>query len=128
MIRGDFPQPAHGFFVRDGPEFFLKEHQQVVFSFDAPEYIEALLDELISCTIWHFRHEERLMILYKYKGFEEHKAEHIELIDSVSELQQKFQQENRLLTEEHIDYLSHWLTEHILGQDMKLGFYLLDVM
>ena len=95
---------------------------------DAREYIEALLDELISCTIWHFRHEERLMILYKYKGFEEHKAEHNDLIKSVRELQQKFQQENRLLTDEHIEYLSHWLTEHILGQDMKLGFYLIDAM
>jgi len=25
-------------------------------------YIEALLEELVSGTVWHFRHEERLML------------------------------------------------------------------
>ncbi|MFV9615703.1 MAG: hemerythrin domain-containing protein, partial [Gammaproteobacteria bacterium] len=43
---------------------------------DTPDYIEAVLEELISCTIWHFRHEERLMLLYKYEGLEAHKVEH----------------------------------------------------
>jgi hemerythrin-like metal-binding protein len=95
---------------------------------DAADYIEAVLEELISCTIWHFRHEERLMLLYKYKGLKEHKDEHHNLIDGVKELQQKFHKENKLLTNEDIEYLETWLTEHILGYDMKLGFYLTKVM
>lgn len=95
---------------------------------DSADYIEAVLEELISCTIWHFRHEERLMLLYKYAGFKEHKAEHHELIDSVRKLQQNFHKENKLLTNEDIEYLEVWLTEHILGHDMKLGFYLMKVM
>jgi hemerythrin len=95
---------------------------------DSPEYIEAVLEELITCTIWHFRHEERLMLMYKYDGLEEHKDEHNDLIDSVRELQQKFQKENKLLTDEDIEYLEDWLTQHILGQDMRLGFYLTEVM
>ena len=95
---------------------------------DAAEYIEAVLDELISCTIWHFRHEERLMLMYKYDGFEGHKDEHNDLIDSVRELQQKFHIENKPLTDEDVEYLSNWLTEHIVGQDMRLGFYLEKVM
>ena len=95
---------------------------------DAAEYIEAVLEELISCTIWHFRHEERLMLMYKYDGLEQHKGEHNDLIDSVRELQQKFHKENKLLTNEDIEYLEDWLTQHILGQDMRLGFYLMEVM
>ena len=95
---------------------------------DAAEYIEAVLEELISCTIWHFRHEERLMLMYKYDGIEEHKDEHNDLIDSVKELQQKFRKEGKLLTSEDIEYLEDWLTQHILGQDMRLGFYLMEVM
>ena len=95
---------------------------------DAEDYIEAVLDELISCTVWHFKHEERLMLLYKYEGLEEHKNEHDALIDSVKELQQKFHKENKLFTNENIEYLEDWLTEHILGQDMKLGFYLMRAM
>ena len=95
---------------------------------DAAEYIDAVLEELISCTIWHFRHEERLMLMYKYDGLDVHKDEHNDLIDSVRGLQQKFHKENKLLTNEDIEYLERWLTEHILGHDMKLGFYLMKVM
>lgn len=92
------------------------------------EYIEAVLEELISCTIWHFRHEERLMLMYKYEGIEEHKDEHNDLIDSVRELQKKFHKEEKLLTNEDIEYLADWLTGHILGQDMRLGFYIMEGM
>jgi len=95
---------------------------------DAAEYIDAVLEELISCTIWHFRHEERLMLMYKYDGLEEHKDEHNDLIDSVRELQKKFHKENKLLTNEDIEYLEDWLTQHILGMDMRLGFHLMEVM
>lgn len=45
---------------------------------DAADYIEAVLEELICCTIWHFRHEERLMLKYNYAGSVEHKTEHDE--------------------------------------------------
>jgi len=95
---------------------------------DSVEYIDAVLEELISCTIWHFRHEERLMVLYKYVDFVTHKTEHQELIDSVKELQQKFHKENKLLTNDDIEYLADWLTGHIMGQDMRLGFYLMKEM
>ena len=95
---------------------------------DSADYIEAVLEELINCTIWHFSHEERLMLLYKYEGLEEHKEEHEELIESVRMLQKKFHKENKLLTNEDIEYLANWLTEHIVGYDMNLGFYLMGVM
>ena len=94
---------------------------------DATDYIEAVLEELISCTIWHFRHEERLMLLYKYEGIAEHKAEHQDLIESARELQQKFL-DSKQLTDKDIEYLEDWLTGHILGHDMKLGFYLMKAM
>jgi len=95
---------------------------------DSVEYIDAVLEELISCTIWHFRHEERLMVLYKYGDFVKHKTEHQELIESAKELQQKFHKANKLLTSEDVEYLADWLTGHIMGQDMRLGFYLMKEM
>ena len=95
---------------------------------DAPNYIEAVLEELISCTVWHFRHEERLMLKYGYDGFLEHKTEHQELIDSVKVLQQKFLKEAKQLSNKDIEYLETWLTEHILVADMQLGSYLVAVM
>ncbi|MCW9023608.1 MAG: bacteriohemerythrin [Gammaproteobacteria bacterium] len=95
---------------------------------DTPDYIEALLDELISCTAWHFKHEERLMTKYNYDELKEHKAEHQELIESAKELQQIFYKNNKSLSGEDIESLEQWLTGHILGADMALGSYLGEVM
>ena len=95
---------------------------------DEPDYIDAVLEELISLTVWHFRHEERLMLKYGYGEFEEHKAEHHELIESVRELQQKFASAGKQLSSDDIEFLERWLTEHILVTDMKLGSYLVEVM
>ncbi len=95
---------------------------------DATDYIEAVMEELISCTVWHFRHEERLMLKYGYEGFAEHKSEHQGLIESAKELQQKLLQEGKAVSSEDIEFLEHWLIGHILGADMDLGSYLGEVM
>lgn len=95
---------------------------------DAPNYIEAVMEELISCTVWHFRHEERLMLKYGYEGFLAHKSEHEELIASAKALQQKLLQDGQPALVEDIQFLEHWLTGHILGTDMDLGSYLCEVM
>jgi hemerythrin-like metal-binding protein len=95
---------------------------------DATDYIEALLEELVSCTIWHFRHEERLMLKHAYAGLQEHKTEHQELIDSARNLQQKFLQEGKSLSADDIEFLEHWLTGHILSSDMQMSAHLCEVM
>ena len=95
---------------------------------DSREYLTAILEELINCTIWHFSHEERLMLKYGYEGLEEHKTEHQELIDSVKALQQKVLQMDRPMAEEEINFLERWLTGHILSTDMQLGSFLSGVM
>lgn len=95
---------------------------------DAPHYIEAIMAELVACTVWHFRHEERLMLKYAYNGFLEHKTEHQELIESASELQQKLLQKGNPPSSKDIEFLEHWLIGHILGADMEMGAYLGEVM
>lgn len=95
---------------------------------EATDYIEAVLEELISCTVWHFRHEERLMLKYGYDGLAEHKEEHTELIESARALQQRFLREGKTVSIEDLQFLEHWLTGHILAADMKLGTYLIEAM
>lgn len=92
----------------------------------AKEYLEAVLDELVNCTAWHFSHEERLMIQYGYKGFAEHRAEHEELLRSVRKLQHLIQAGKDIDTKD-IEFLKQWLTSHIFSTDMKLGSFLVDV-
>jgi hemerythrin-like metal-binding protein len=95
---------------------------------DPPAYLDALLDELINCTVWHFSHEERLMVRYGYDQAAEHKAEHRELIDSAKELRDEILRSGGVVTESHIEYLERWLTEHILTSDMRLGDRLYQAM
>lgn len=95
---------------------------------ESPEYMAAVLEELINCTVWHFSHEERLMLKHRYEGSDEHKAEHRELIKSAKELQQGILQADKPVAEEDIGFLERWLTEHILTADMRLGSYLSQVM
>lgn len=95
---------------------------------DSPEYLAAILEELINCTVWHFSHEERLMVKYAYDGYDEHKADHRELIDGVRELQQKILGADKRVSDEELLFLERWLTEHILTDDMRLGSFLAEKM
>ena len=95
---------------------------------DAPDYVDAVLEELINLTVWHFSHEERLMLKFGYGEFEEHKAEHSELIASVRKLQENFRAGGKQLSGDDIEFLERWLTEHILVTDMKLGAFLVEVI
>ena len=95
---------------------------------ESPDYLAAVLDELINCTVWHFSHEERLMLKYGYEGMEDHKAVHRRLITSARNLQQKILQSDGPMEDEHIEFLERWLTEHILTADMRLGTFLSRVM
>ena len=91
------------------------------------EYVEAVLEEMINCTIWHFSHEERLMLKYGYSGYEQHKQDHKDLIEGASKLKQKFLQASKL-EEEDLVYLERWLTEHILVSDSRLADFLIEAM
>jgi hemerythrin-like metal-binding protein len=95
---------------------------------ESPEYLAAVLEELINCTVWHFSHEERLMLKYGYQEIEEHKAEHEELIESARKLQQQILQADKPVADEDVEFLEKWLTEHILTADMRLGAYLSQKM
>ncbi|MBF0293863.1 MAG: hemerythrin family protein [Magnetococcales bacterium] len=86
--------------------------------------IGKILDDLISYTSWHFRHEERLMQTYRYKGFMAHKKEHSGLIEQAGSLQQAFHANQAEITSEVLGFLQHWLTNHILKTDLELGTFL----
>ena len=92
---------------------------------ESREYVEAVLEELIRCAAWHFCHEERLMLKAGYEGLDEHRQEHLELIDSVRDLQDGILGTGKL-EEEEFEFLERWLTGHILVADMKFGEYLLE--
>jgi hemerythrin len=102
----------------------FNELNRAVTAGDAADYLAATLEELINCTVWHFSHEERLMLKHRYGGIEDHKAEHRELVQGARELQQQLLAAGQGVAEEQITYLERWLTGHILTTDQQLGAFL----
>lgn len=95
---------------------------------ESPEYLAATLEELINCTVWHFSHEERLMLKHRYEAIDEHKAEHRDLIEAARQFQQEMLKADHPMADRQITFLERWLTEHILTSDGRLGAYLSQVM
>jgi len=127
-----------GDILRGGGDEIDEDHRKLISTFnvlnhaleegESSEYLAAILQELINCTVWHFSHEERLMLKYDYEAMEEHKAAHAELISSAKKLQQEILQADNQIAEKDLEFLERWLTEHILTDDLKLGSYLAQVM
>jgi hemerythrin len=80
--------------------------------------IGAQLDDLISCVVDHFAHEEREMQAKGYTGYERHKAEHEALLGIGGDLQAKFHAGEADVTEEVGQLLKGWLANHIPTFDM----------
>lgn len=91
---------------------------------ESGEVVEDILEELVSYTQWHFRHEERLMQEYEYQGLFNHKKEHEDLTAQAVELFEKYQSGDSEVPRMMLPFLKGWLTEHILGTDKKTGAFL----
>lgn len=102
----------------------FNELNRAVTKGEPAEYLAATLEELINCTVWHFSHEDRLMIKHGYDEIDAHRAEHRELIESAKEMQRMLLQAGGAVADEQIIYLERWLTAHILTTDQRLGAFL----
>lgn len=102
----------------------FNELNRAVMAGASADYLAATLEELINCTVWHFSHEERLMLKHGYDGIEEHQTEHRELIQGARDLQQQLLAAGQGVADEQIAFLDRWLTAHILTTDQRLGAFL----
>ena len=95
---------------------------------ESSDYLAAILDELVKFTAWHFSHEERLMLKYRYADLDNHRQEHRELIKGATALQDRIRRADNTIGDDDIEYLEHWVTAHILTDDMRMGDFLSEVM
>ena len=87
---------------------------------DFEDEIIKVLNELKEYAIYHFDYEEKLMQKFNYKDFEEHHQSHAAFLEQVLE----FERENHKLNKPEmvtniINFLTGWITAHILKTDMK---------
>ena len=83
-----------------------------------------LLEELLSYTTWHFRHEERLMQDCAYSGLFDHKKKHEDLTKQATELYEKFLGGDDSVPAMLMPFLKDWLTNHITETDKDMGLFL----
>jgi hemerythrin len=88
------------------------------------EVLGDILQSLAQYTITHFGDEEQLMKLHNYPEYEEHKKEHNNLVLQVKETLEAHRQGKNILTQNIMEFLKKWLTDHIQGSDKKYGPFL----
>lgn len=88
------------------------------------EVVKAALDDIIDYTRYHFSTEERLFEKYKYPDAEQHKKQHMDLLEQVTNLQSQFAEDAPGVSVELLDLLTRWLQEHILHHDQHYAPFL----
>jgi diguanylate cyclase (GGDEF)-like protein/hemerythrin-like metal-binding protein len=87
------------------------------------EDISKLLGELASYAQLHFSDEEKLMVEHQvdHLVYERHIAEHSSFIDDVVAMQREITPDTLDKTRSLLEFLTHWLTYHILGSDQRVA-------
>jgi len=78
-----------------------------------------IFDYLTDYTKKHFKAEEDMMLKYSYHEFDQHKLEHINFIDKLSELKEDYISNKITISLEILNFLKDWLINHILITDKK---------
>lgn len=85
----------------------------------------AILDRLVEYTRIHFAVEESLMRIFEYPDYENHKAEHEELVDEVLSMRHEVIDNQRRISFKLLHFLKMWLTQHIMDSDKEYSQHFL---
>jgi len=84
--------------------------------------IRQILGSIYSRLEMHFALEERVMREFKYDAFDDHKTEHNELLNELSEFIEQFKKDPSLEYEEMVgSRIGKWVVDHILESDKKMA-------
>jgi hemerythrin len=86
--------------------------------------VDAILDELIDYTSYHFAVEENWMREQEYPEVDEHVIEHESFVRRVTQMLHDIRANKDLIMLELITFLNKWLVEHILKVDAEYGRYI----
>jgi hemerythrin len=88
--------------------------------------VNEILGKLADYTRIHFTVEESLMRILGYPEYEEHKAEHEELLQTVADLQHKVETGKTSIGFELMHFLKVWLTKHIMESDQRYSDHFIN--
>ncbi|MCS7044302.1 MAG: bacteriohemerythrin [Bryobacteraceae bacterium] len=83
------------------------------------EDLMRIMNELVNYTRYHFTHEENLMRQAGYPDLASHQRAHRAMVEQVEKLKQEAGSSRAGFSIKLMGFLKNWLTDHILGSDMK---------
>ena len=89
------------------------------------DVIADILSELSDYIGYHFEHEEQIMRRHHYPFSDEHVQEHADLIKGLDALVYEFEASPNTVSADTLEFLKHWLIDHVTGCDMILGRFIL---
>jgi hemerythrin len=90
------------------------------------EIKEKTLAALADYTVYHFAAEEKVMIEHSYPNYAAHKAAHTNLLETVTDLNERIKSGAPVMSAEVISFLANWLKSHIKEVDKAYSQYLTD--
>lgn len=82
--------------------------------------------ELRTYTVTHFANEEEYMQRVHYPELNAHRQEHLQLKQQVKVYQDTLYRKGDVSEREVVEFLKHWLIEHVLHTDMQIKHFLAE--
>ena len=92
--------------------------------------LRSILKGLYDYTFYHFTTEEEMMRAAGpalHHHYVHHKAKHDEFAEKIRPLSENAPLDSNTLNSALLEYLVHWLAEHILGQDKEMGHLIAQI-
>ena len=106
------------------------EHQELIELYNEAKKegstlaVLGFLGEIFEKISAHFALEEREMREFKYDQYEEHKQEHEQLLDSIRDIMDEYEEETLLDEVELGERLKDWFVNHFSTKDARLHKFL----
>lgn len=99
----------------------INDLHDALFQGKSREVLGKTLMGLVGYTKMHFSSEEKYMVSYGYPEYTNHKAQHGQFVRKVLDFQKDFDEGKLGISLDVMNFLTDWLSSHILAQDTKYG-------
>ena len=83
--------------------------------------VEAVMEDLVSYTDYHFRFEEQYMRDVEYNDIERHMSLHKYFSARLLDIKEREKNDNNDLCRELIYFLGNWLKHHVVEDDKRIS-------